>query len=67
MKAQIILVIQFIVIEVKIEKLSGLDDEMYEFGIFENFKKTKDILLLENVLMKRIIGELSIKRSNEKY
>ena len=55
------LLLQFTVLEIKIKQSSGMPDysntEVFEFGIFENFLKTKDILLQEETLIKALEGE----------
>ena len=42
---------------IQIHSLNSSRYELYEFGIFENFQKNKELLLLEDSLAKRMYDE----------
>ena len=57
MKIESMVLLQLLVIEVRIKTTSGSDDERFEYGIFENFQKTKEILFLEDDLIRKFKDE----------
>ena len=55
MKIKTLLLVPFILL--RMHDLDSKNVEMFEFGIFENFQKNKELLLLEDSLAKRIYDE----------